>query len=55
MKGFFGKLTLIWGGGGNFNPLLIVPLINKKQKLQPWHFEAFTNILSDTFVPNLVI
>ena len=48
-------LTLIWGRGGNLPPPFGFPLITQKRcKLQPWHFAAFSKILLETFVPNLV-
>ena len=49
-------LTLIWGGGGNFiPPMLVFPLITQKWwKLKPRYFTAFSNVLLETFVPNFV-
>ena len=43
MKAFFGKLTLIRGEGGAGEGVILT------------HFAAFSNILSETFVPNSVI
>ena len=43
------------GGGLIPPPSAGFPLITQKQqKLQPWHFAAFSKILLETLVPNLV-
>ena len=48
-------LTLIWGKRGNFTPPVGFPLLTQKLlKLLPWHLAAFSSILSEKLVPNLV-
>ena len=42
-------------GRGNFIPLIGFPLITQQRsKLQPWYLAAFSNLLLETFVPNVV-
>lgn len=45
------------GGGVILSPPLVgVFLVTpKRHKLLPWHLAAFSSILSETFVPDLVI
>ena len=47
------QLTLVWV---NLPPPTKFSLITQKwYKMQPWHFAAFSNILSETFVPKFGI
>ena len=44
-----------WGRGGNFTPPSWFSLDNSKTvRAVPWNFAAFSNILLETLVPNLV-
>ena len=49
-------VCVIGGGGGRvILPPCWFPLNNSKRlKLQPWHFSAFSKILLEPFLPNLV-
>ena len=46
----------VWGGGRElYLPPVGFSLITQNQyKHSPWHFATFNNILSETFMPNLV-
>ena len=50
----FGVCVCVCVGGlaGSFTTPVSFPLITKK--LYPWKFAAFSNILLETFLPNLV-
>ena len=41
--------------GGTYSlPVDFLLITLKRQKLQPWHFAAFSNVLFETFMPKLV-
>ena len=57
---FWSRLSLFqiwseWSEGGTYSlPVDFLLITQKRQKLQPWHFAAFSNVLFETFMPKLV-
>ena len=43
-----------WGGVVVLSPVGFLLLTWKRQKLQPWHFSAYSNSSIEIFLPNLV-